>query len=104
MTKRHRFFKLLAVASFLVLIGTLFWTIARDTRYYNSWPTSPQPEIGRTIPRAVRRSVTVYISPQDAQFDYMLEGILLYSGLVGAIFVFLSGELTRSIKQNREQQ
>jgi len=81
MTKRHRFFKLLAVASFLVLIGTLFWTIARDTRYYNSWPTSPQPEIGRTIPRAVRRSVTVYISPQDAQFDYMLEGILLYSGL-----------------------
>jgi hypothetical protein len=34
----------------------------------------------------------------------MLEGILLYSGLVGAIFVFLSGELTRSIKQNREQQ
>jgi hypothetical protein len=89
---------------YLLLIGTLFWTIARDTRYYNSWPTSPQPEIGRTIPRAVRRSVTVYISPQDAQFDYMLEGILLYSGLVGAIFVFLSGELTRSIKQNREQQ
>jgi hypothetical protein len=78
--------------------------IARDTRYYNGWPTSPQPEIGRTIPRAVRRSVTVYISPQDAQFDHMLKGISLYSGLVGVIFLLLSGELTRLIKQNREQQ
>jgi hypothetical protein len=104
MTKRHQFFSVLSIGSSLVLIGTLFWTIARDTRYYNSWPTSPQLEMGRTIPRAVRRSVTVYISPQDAQFDHMLEGILLYSGLVSVIFVFLSGELTRSSNQNRKQQ
>jgi hypothetical protein len=104
MTKRHRFFSWLSVASSLVMIGTLFWTIGRDTRYYNSWSTSPQPEMGRAIPRAVRRSVTVYISPQDAQFDHMLEGILLYSGLVSGIFLLLSGELTRSFKQGREQQ
>jgi hypothetical protein len=104
MTKRRRFFSWLSVASSLVMIGTLFWTIGRDTRYYNKWPTSPQPEIGRTIPRAVRRSVTVYISPQDAQFDHMLEGIRLYSGLLSVIFICLSGELTRSFEQNREQQ
>jgi hypothetical protein len=104
MTKRHRFFRVLSVASSLIMIGTLFWTIGRDTRYYNSWSTSPQPEIGRTIPRAVRRSVTVYISPQEAEFDHMLEGISLYSALVSVIFLLLSGELTRSLKQDREQQ
>ena len=86
------------------MIGTLFWAIGRDTRYFNSWPTIPQPEIGRTIPRAVRRSVTVYISPQDAQFDRMLEGFRIYSGLLCVIFICLSGELTRSLEQNREQQ
>jgi hypothetical protein len=64
----------------------------------------PSAEIGRTIPRAVRRSVTVYISPQDAQLNHMLEGIRLYSGLLSVIFICLSGELTHSFEQNREQQ
>jgi hypothetical protein len=104
MTKRHLFFRWLSVASSLVIVGTLFWAIVRDTRYYNRWPTIAQSEIGRTIPREVRRSVTVYISPQDAQFDHTLEGFRIYSALLLVIFICLSGELTRSLEQNREQQ
>ena len=101
MSRRHRFFKWLGAACLIVMFAALFGTVVRNNRYVE-WSRIPQPEIGRTIPHAARRSITVYISQDDDRFDRMLESIRIYSAGLLVICLFLSGELVRWLNQARK--
>jgi hypothetical protein len=94
-TKRQKVFRLIGQVSGIVLVVAWWWIGLREMNYVG-WSRSPLPEIGLTVPHIVK-GVRVFISQQDDEFDRLLAHICLGSGIVFAIGIVLSGELSKII-------
>jgi hypothetical protein len=71
-----------------------WWWLGLLEMTYVGWSKSPQPEIGRTVPHAVK-GIIVYISPRDVQFNRSLKWTVIVSGSLLAVCLVFSGELNK---------
>jgi hypothetical protein len=94
-TKRQKAFRLIGQASGIALLVSWTWIGLREMNYVG-WSRLPQPEIGLIVPHIVK-GIRVFISQQDDEFDGLLTRICLGSGLLFAIGIVLSGELSKII-------
>jgi hypothetical protein len=63
---------------------------------YVSFSRVPLPQFGQIIP-VKPKSIVVYITQDDAAFDRTLQYVCLISGIIVAICLVLSGELSKML-------
>ena len=76
----------------LVLVASWWWCL-REMNYV-SFSRIPLPQFGQTVPHPTK-GIVVYITPQDASFDTLLIRVCIGAGIVTAIFLVISGELSK---------
>jgi hypothetical protein len=79
----------------LVLVGSFWWWGLREMNYV-SFSRIPLPQFGQVVPH-MTKGILVYITPQDARFDTLLIRICIGAGIVTAIFLVTSGELSKML-------
>jgi len=90
----YRFFYLLTVISFALLLAA----IGKDAIHANQIakrPQTPQPELGLTIPSHVGNR-SVYISREDHDRIYELEGYRLWAALALSVFGLTAAAFRRA--------
>jgi hypothetical protein len=81
--------KIVGVSAAVVLIVAWFiYGILANT--YVSYPRSPSPEEGRTVPYAVK-GVVVYITQAQQNFLSWLTWIEIGSGMIAALVILIHG-------------
>jgi hypothetical protein len=63
---------------------------------YVSFSRTPLPQVGQIVPVKPKNFV-VYITTADAAFDQMLRFVCIGSGIIAAICLVVSGELSKML-------
>jgi hypothetical protein len=92
MTRQRAFYRVGQSAA-LVLVASWWWLGLREMNYVG-FSRTPLPQVGQTIP-VKPKGVVVYITPADASFDRMLTYVCVGSGIITAICLVISGELSK---------
>jgi len=92
---RQRFFYRIRQLAALVLVASWCWWCLREMNYM-SFSRIPLPQFGQVVPHTTK-GIVVYITPQDARFDTLLIRICIGAGIVTAIFLLVSGELSKML-------
>ena len=79
----------------LILVASWWWIGLREMNYV-SFSRVPLPQFGQVIPHTPKSTV-VYITAEDARFDKLLIRICIGAGIVTAIFLVASGELSKML-------
>ena len=98
MTRQRIFYRVRQLAA-LVLVGSWCWWCLREMNYV-SYSRIPLPQFGQVVPHTTKR-IIVYITPQDEHFDTLLIRICVGAGIVSAIFLVVSGELSKMLKSSK---
>jgi len=96
MMQRQKLFRIVGIVSALVLIPAWFCSAILDNSYVN-WSRQPSPELGETLPYAVK-GIIVYVRPWDRNLVTWLDRIEIASGAVLFVSLILSGELLRKLR------
>jgi hypothetical protein len=79
----------------LVLVASFWWWSLRQMNYVG-FSQIPLPQVGQIIP-VKPKGIVVYITLADASFDKMLGYVGLGSGIILAICLIVSGELSKML-------
>jgi len=83
------FRKIGIVGAVILLPAWFYWGYLENV--YVTWPTQPQPEIGRTVPHVVE-GMEVYVTPDDQQLNNELKWTIIGSGTILMVGVIFSGK------------
>jgi hypothetical protein len=93
----RRSFHLLTAVSFAALLFAIYQD-ASNQNHLASRLETPQPELGRTIPHHARHH-TVYISREDYNRVYELEGYRIWSAVALVAFGLIAAGLDRLARE-----
>src|SRR5580704_15056087 len=94
MTRQRIFYRAGQLAA-LVLVISWSWLLLRQMNYV-SFSRIPLPQVGQIVPYEVKR-IVVYITSGDVSFDRMLTCACVGSGIITAICLVMSGELSKML-------
>jgi hypothetical protein len=77
----------------LVFVASWWWLGLREMSYVNL-SRIPLPQNGQIVPFKTK-GIVVYITSGDASFDKMLTYVCVGSGIMTAIYLLISGELSK---------
>jgi hypothetical protein len=77
----------------LVWVASWWWLGLREMSYVNL-SRIPLPQNSQIVPFKTK-GIVVYITSGDASFDKMLTYVCVGSGIVAAIYLLISGELSK---------
>jgi hypothetical protein len=79
-----------------VVLVASWWRWGFREMIYVSFSRTPLPQFGQVVP-VNPKGVVVYITPADAAFDKMLGYVGLGSGIIVAVCLIISGELSKML-------
>jgi hypothetical protein len=88
---RERISRAVGIAGAAILLPAWFYSGFLENTYV-TWPRQPQPEIGKTVPHAVK-GILVYITPADQQLNSELNWLIVGSAITFALGVVFAGKL-----------
>lgn len=94
LSRRTIFYRVGQLAGF-VLVASVWWWGLRQMNYVG-FSRTPLPEVGQIVP-IKPKGIVVYITSADASFDKMLGYVGLGSGIIVAICLVMSGELSKML-------
>jgi hypothetical protein len=95
MPSRRKIFYRTGQLTGLVLVAAWWWLGLREMNYVGfSW--IPLPQVDQIVP-VKPKGVIVYITTDDAAFDRTLRYVCVGSGIIVAICLVVSGELSKML-------
>jgi hypothetical protein len=94
MTRQRIFYRIGQTAG-LVLVAAFWWWGLREMNYV-SYSRVPLPQFGQVVPHTTK-GIVVYITAAEAAFDRTLIYWCVGSGIVVAICLVVSGELSKML-------